>query len=47
MWRVGERERQGPGVDRAMMIREMIREMLHEKKVMKVLLLKNKKKDRP
>ena len=36
----------GRGVDRATMIRERIREKLHEKKVMKVLHLKNKKRDR-
>ena len=37
-WRVGERECQGPGVDQATMIREMIREKLHEKKAIKVLI---------
>jgi 5'-3' exonuclease len=36
----------GRGVDRATMIKNRIREKLHEKKVMKVLHLKNKKKDR-
>jgi hypothetical protein len=36
----------GRGVDRATMIKNRIREKLYEKKVMKVLHLKNKKKDR-